>query len=298
MKTEKNILIAFILNLFFSIFELIGGIFTNSISIISDAVHDFGDAISIGVSFLLEKKSKKKADNKYTYGYIRYSTLGALITNVILIVGSVLVIISAVERFINPVEINYNGMIIFAIFGVIINLCAAYFTKEGVSLNQKAVNLHMLEDVLGWAVVLIGAIIIKFTEINRIDAIMSIMVAIFILVHGCKGLKKITDLFLEKTPEGIKIEEIKNHIIEIDGVLNVHHIHIWSIDGFNNFATMHVVTDTDKFWELKHRIKEELKEHGISHTTVELESKEHQCDETECVIECDDLKGHHHHHHH
>ena len=298
MKSEKNILIAFILNIFFSIFELIGGIFTNSISIISDAVHDFGDALTIGVSFILEKKSKKKADNKYSYGYIRYSTLGALITNVILIIGSILVIINSVKRIINPVEINYNGMIIFAIFGVLINLCAAYFTKEGNSLNQKAVNLHMLEDVLGWFVVLIGAVIIKCTKINTIDAIMSILVAVFILLNACKGLKKITDLFLEKIPEGIHIEEIKQHLLNIDGVIDVHHIHIWSIDGVNNFATMHLVTDIDEYWNLKHKIKEELKEHGISHTTIEIENNEHQCDETECVVEGDNHIGHHHHHHH
>lgn len=298
MKSEKNILIAFILNIFFSIFELIGGIFTNSISIISDAVHDFGDALTIGVSFILEKKSKKKADNKYSYGYIRYSTLGALITNLILIISSILVIISSVNRIINPVEINYNGMIIFAIFGVLINLCAAYFTKEGNSLNQKAVNLHMLEDVLGWFVVLIGAVIIKCTKINTIDAIMSILVAVFILLNACKGLKKITDLFLEKIPEGIHIEEIKQHLLKIDGISDVHHIHVWSIDGVNNFATMHVVTDIDEYWNLKHTIKDELKEHGISHTTIEIENKEHQCVETECVIEGDNHIGHHHHHHH
>ena len=183
-KSESNILIAFILNLFFSVFELFGGIFTNSIAIISDAIHDFGDAISIGISYFLEKKSKKKPDNKYTYGYIRYSTLGALITNVILIVGSVLVIYGAIERFFNPVEINYNGMIVFAVFGVFVNFVAVYFTKGGKSLNQKAVNLHMLEDVLGWLVVLIGAIVVKFTEINRIDSVISIAVALFILVNA------------------------------------------------------------------------------------------------------------------
>ena len=139
MKTEKNILIAFLLNMCFSLFELIGGIFTNSVAIISDAIHDFGDSISIGVSYFLEKKSKKKPDNKYTYGYARYSILGAIITNTILITGSILVIINAIERIINPVDINYDGMIIFAVFGVIINFLAAYFTKEGDSLNQKAV---------------------------------------------------------------------------------------------------------------------------------------------------------------
>ena len=161
MKTEKNILIAFLLNISFSLFELIGGMFTNSVAIVSDAIHDFGDSISIGISYFLEKKSKKKPDNKYTYGYTRYSILGAIITNSILITGSILVIINAVERIINPTEINYDGMIIFAVFGVIINFFAAQFTKEGDSLNQKAVNLHMLEDVLGWIVVLIGAIVIQ-----------------------------------------------------------------------------------------------------------------------------------------
>ena len=144
MKTEKNILIAFLLNLAFSIFELIGGIFTNSVAIISDALHDFGDSISIGISYILEKKSKQKPDKHYTYGYARYSTLGAVITNAILLVGSALVIINAIGRIFNPVPINYNGMIIFAVFGVVVNTLAAYFTREGDSLNQKAVNLHIL----------------------------------------------------------------------------------------------------------------------------------------------------------
>ena len=191
MKTEKNILIAFLLNMSFSLFELIGGFFTNSVAIISDAIHDFGDSISIGISYFLEKKSKKKPDNTYTFGYARYSILGAFITNTVLTIGSVLVIINAIKRIINPIDLNYNGMIIFAIFGVIINFLAAYFTKEGDSLNQKAVNLHMLEDVLGWIIVLVGAILIKFTKINIIDSLMSIGVAIFILVHAIKSFKSI-----------------------------------------------------------------------------------------------------------
>src|SRR5574344_1190297 len=147
MKTEKNILIAFILNIAFSIFEFIGGTLTNSVAIVSDSIHDMGDALSIGVSYFLEKKSKKKPDNKYTFGYVRYSILGALSTTMILFIGSIIVIYSSIVRIINPVVINYNGMIIFAIFGVIVNFLAAYFTKNGDSLNQKSVNLHMLEDV-------------------------------------------------------------------------------------------------------------------------------------------------------
>lgn len=298
MKTEKNILIAFLLNMAFSIFELIGGVFTNSVAIISDAIHDFGDSISIGISYILEKKSKKKPDSQYTFGYTRYSILGAFITNTILITGSVLVMVNAIQRIINPVEINHDGMIIFAIFGVIVNFLAAYFTKEGDSLNQKAVNLHMLEDVLGWAVVLIGAIVIKFTQINLIDAIMSIGVAIFILIHALKSFKSIIDLFLEKIPNGIEINEIKKHLLEIENVKDVHHIHVWSMDGFYNYATMHVVTDLKDTNELKHKIKEELKEHKISHTTIEIEEQGHECYEKECTIDESHEHGHHHHHHH
>lgn len=297
MKTEKNILIAFILNMAFSIFELIGGIFTNSISIISDAVHDFGDALSIGISLVLEKISKKKPNETYTYGYVRYSVLGALITTIVLTLGSIFVIIGGINRILNPETINYDGMIIFAIFGVIINFLAAYFTREGDSLNQKAVNLHMLEDVLGWVVVLIGSILMKFTDISLIDSIMSIGIALFILINAFKNMKSILDLFLEKTPKNISVEEIKKHLLEIKGIIDVHHVHIWSIDGYNNYSTMHVVTDEKNIKELKNKIREEMNEHGICHTTIEIEDKDDICDEKECEIKVNNEIGHHHHHH-
>lgn len=291
---EKNILIAFLLNVLFSVFELIGGFFTNSVAIMSVAIHDFADAVSIGISFFLEKKSKKKADNKYTYGYTRYSILGAVITNSVLIIGSIFVITKAINRIINPVKINYNGMIIFAIFGVFINFLAAYFTRKGDSLNQKAVNLHMLEDSLGWVIVLIGSIIIKFTEINIIDAIMSIGVSTFILFNAFKSFKKIGALFLEKVPDDVEIGELKEHISKIKNVKDVHHIHVWSIDGFNHFATMHIVTDAKNTNDLKNKVKEELKEHGISHTTIEIEELNKRCFEIECQVA---PKREHNHHH-
>ncbi|MBQ2916833.1 MAG: cation transporter [Clostridia bacterium] len=296
MKTERNILVAFLLNLAFSLFELFGGFFTNSVAIVSDAVHDFGDSISIGISYFLEKKSKRKPDNKYTYGYTRYSILGAFITNTILITGSVLVIVNAIERIINPIEINYNGMIIFAIFGTLINFLAAYFTKDGDSLNQKAVNLHMLEDVLGWIVVLIGAIAMKFTNINLIDSILSIGVAIFILIHALKSFKKILDLFLTKTPNDVNIEHLKEHLLKIDNVIDIHHIHIWSMDGFNNYATMHLVTKTEDIKKLKQEVREELEVHGINHVTIELEDGSYDCDEKECEVKTNHKHSHHHHH--
>ena len=292
MKTERNILIAFLLNITFAIFEFFGGLFTNSVAILSDSIHDIGDALSIGISYFLERKSKKKADNKYTYGYIRYSVLGGVITTTILLVGSILVIIGAINRLFNPEEVNYSGMIIFAVIGVILNFIAAYVTKEGDSINQKSVNLHMLEDVLGWVVVLIGAIIMNFTDIKVLDSIMSIGVALFILIHSLKNLKKVLDIFLEKTPNDIDIDELKKHLLKIKGVDDIHHIHIWSIDGYNNYATMHIVTKSD-IKEVKKLIREELVEHNICHSILETEDE--ACDDKECHIE---IKHEHHHHHH
>lgn len=295
MKTDKNILIAFLLNISFSIFEIFGGLITGSISIVSDAIHDFGDAISIGISYFLEKKSKKNPDNKYTYGYLRYSVLGAFITTSILMIGSAFVIYEAINRLFNPIDINYNGMIIFAIIGVIINVLAAHVTKEGDSINQKAVNLHMLEDVMGWVIVLVGSIIIKFTDIKMIDSIMSILVSIFIFVSATKNFKSILDLFLEKIPNNISIDEIKKHILEIDNVIDVHHIHIWSIDGNHNYATMHVVVNKNEL-KIKKKIREELSNHGISHVTIEIENRNELCNDLECYVEYTEIKHHQHHH--
>ena len=292
MKTEKNILIAFILNLSFGIFEFFGGIFTNSVAIISDSIHDIGDAMSIGLSYFLEKKSKNKPDEKYTYGYIRYSVIGSLITTLILLSGSIVVIIGAIKRIINPVSINYNGMIIFALFGTIINFLAAYFTKDGHSLNQKSVNLHMIEDVLGWIVVLIGAIIMKFTGISIIDSILSILVALFIFINAFKTFKIIIDLFLEKTPKDVDITELKEHILKLENVINVHHVHVWSMDGYNNYATMHVVVDGN-INKIKENIKEELKEHGISHVTIEIEMQDEKCTEIDCEVKENHIHTHH-----
>ena len=297
MKKEKNILIAFILNLGFSVFELIGGIFTGSVAILSDSVHDLGDATSIGISFLFEKKCHKQPDEKYTYGYLRYSVAGGLITTLILLLGSVAVIYNAISRIVNPTEINYNGMIVLALIGVCVNFFAAFFTRGGDSVNQKAVNLHMLEDVLGWSVVLLGAVVMRFTDFALIDPLMSVGVAIFILISAVKNLKEIFDILFEKAPDGIDFEEIREHLLKIEGVSDVHHIHIWSMDGSSNYATMHIVSNADP-QKIKCAVREELSEHGISHSTLELEREDEICNQKCCRIDVDANHEHHHHHHH
>ncbi len=295
MKTERNILITFILNLSFSIFEFIGGIVTGSVAIISDAIHDVCDAVSIGFSFIFEKKSKKQPDKIYTYGYSRYSVIGGFVTTLILVISSVIIIFNSISRIINPTEINYDGMIIFAVVGVCVNLCAAMVTRGKGSLNQKAVNLHMIEDVLGWVVVLIGAVIMKFTGFAIIDAIMSAGVSAFILFNAINHLKKILVLFLDKIPDNIEVDDIKTSIYEVDGVIDVHHIHIRSVDGQLNSASLHVVTDEDAY-EIKEKVRNALREKGIGHVTIEIEKSSEICDDKNCHIEFNSCGTHCHHH--
>ena len=295
-STEKNILIAFLLNLSFSLLEILGGLFTNSVAILSDAIHDFGDAFSIGVSCFLERKSKKKPDETYTYGYLRYSVLGAFITTIILTIGSIVVLTGAIFRIIHPVSLHYEGMILLAILGIVINFLAAYKTREGDSLNQKAVNLHMLEDVLNWVVVFIGAIVMKFTDITYIDSIMSIGIALFLLKQALENLKNILNLFLAKVPSNLHVDEIKKELLKIPKVENVHHIHVWSMDGVHHYATMHVVVSSKYDFELKNTIKDKLKEMGIMHSTLEMENREEECTESECVVAPVNISHHHHHH--
>jgi cobalt-zinc-cadmium efflux system protein len=209
----------------------------------------------------------------------------------------VAVIYNAVLRLITPAEINYDGMVLFGIIGVCVNFGAAFLTRESGSLNQRAVNLHMLEDVLGWIVVLIGALVMKFTNFSMIDPLMSIGVAIFILINAVINLKEVLDIFLEKTPSHIDIEEIAEHLGHIEGILSVHHIHVWSMDGQSNYATMHIVARGDHHTIKKH-VREELKEHGIGHVTLELETEDECCCEEHCHMDFHSLERHHHHHHH
>ena len=186
MKNEKNILVAFLLNLFFSLFELIGGALTGSVAIISDSVHDLGDAVSIGVAYVLERRAVEEPDEKKRE---RYSLIGGVITSSVLIIGSLMTIFNAVRRFFVPAEINYDGMLIFAVVGVVVNSVAALVTHGGDNMNIRAVNLHMLEDVLGWAAVLIGAAVMKVTDFYYIDPILSIGVSLFIVISAVKNIK-------------------------------------------------------------------------------------------------------------
>lgn len=300
-KSSKNIFIAFILNLFFSIIELIGGIFTNSISIISDSVHDFGDAISIAVAWILEKKSEKKPDNTYTFGYARYSVLGAFITSMVLLVGAVFMIYNAVIRIINPVPVDYNGMLTLGVLGLIVNGLGAIITSKGSKINEKAVSLHLLEDVLGWIAVLFTSIIMKIFDVPILDPILSVGITIYILKHVVQNLKKVFEIFLEKAPQNSKFEEFKEDVLkEIGNIKDIHHIHVWSADGVNTYAMMHIVVPDmvgiNDIVEIKKKIKHEAAHHNILHVTIEIEFESEKCDHQECKVEISDEAMHLHHH--
>jgi len=303
-KSANNIGVAFFLNLFFSIIELAGGIFTNSISIISDSIHDFGDAISIGIAWLLEKKSNKKPDSRYTYGYARYSVLGALITSIVLTVGSIVMLYNAIHRIINPQYVKYDGMLILGIIGLLVNGIGALVTSKGEKLNEKSINSHLLEDLLGWIAVLVISLVMKIFDMPILDPILSIGITVFILYHVFRNLKEVFEIFLEKAPKQVDFEEFKNELIEEnEQIIEIHHTHVWTLDGNNTYITMHVLVKNDISTEniilLKKQIKEEAKEHNINHVTIEIEYEKEKCENGECEVEENhEHHGHHHHHHH
>ena len=293
MKKKQNILIAFLLNLLFSIIEFIGGIFTGSLAITSDALHDLGDASTIGLAYFLEKKSDKPANNTFTYGYRRYSLLGGIITNVILFTGSFFILYNGILKLNNPTLIKYDQMLILAFFGLAVNLVATYFTHGGHSINQKAINLHMLEDVFGWIIVLIGGIVIKYTNLYIIDPIMSILLAIFIIYHSSKNLKEILDLFLIKTPKEVNIEVIKEEIMNISNVKKIHNLRVWSLDGKYNLATI-TVQIIEKNQDTKLLIREILRNNHISQETIETTEDDFYQENSFIANHYE----HHHAHHH
>lgn len=297
MKSHRNLFTAFLLNLLFSVFECAGGLLTGSTAIVSDAVHDLGDAVGIGISYALERKSGRPADAACTYGYARYSVLGSALTSGLLLLGSAAVIVHAAGSLPDPPKIDYGGMILFAVIGLGVNAAAVWFTRGGDSLNQRAINLHMLEDVLGWAVVLAGALVMRWRDIPWIDPLLSIAVAGFILVHALRNLKEAADVLLEKVPHGVDVTALREHLCELEGVMDVHHLHIWSLDGQHHCATAHIVTGGD-LRKIKEAVREELREHGIGHAVLELEAEGEPCSGNVCLPEAVPLthRGHHHHH--
>lgn len=272
---EKGIKTAFFLNTIFVLIEFFGGIFTNSFAVISDAIHDFGDCIAIACAWFFERRSKKKPDNKYTYGYRRYSLVSAAITSLILVCGSAVVIFGAVERFKEPAEVHGLGMLMLAVLGIVINGAAVIKTSKGKGANEKAIKLHLLEDVLSWVAVLAGGFFVYFLKWNFVDIVISLIIAVYLLVQSIINLVEVFEILLEKVPEDFSVEDYKNALSGLEGVRDIHHLHVWTFEGEKIMATVHVRipadADMEFYKEVKKRIEKLSWELGIDHLTVQLD---------------------------
>lgn len=281
-----NIRAAFFLNLAFTIFEIAGGFWTNSLAILSDALHDFGDSVSLGLSWYFEKYSKKKADEAFSFGYARFSLLGAVVNSLILVGGSVLILTRSIPRIFNPQEVHAQGMLIFAVFGILVNGIAVLRLRRGSSLNEKVVSWHLLEDVLGWIVILVVSIVMMFVDLPILDPILSILLTMFVLYNVVRNLREILNVFLQGVPKGLSVIEMEAVITEESGVVSVHHTHIWTLEGQIHHLSTHIVIPDDTPREdivaIKQRIKDVVKGRGIEHVTVEVDFESEECTSEFC----------------
>jgi len=284
---DGNIGLAFFLNFSFTIIEFIGGMLTNSIAIISDAVHDLGDSLSLAVAWYFQKKSKKPSTKQYTYGYKRFSLLGAIVTSVVLIVGSVYVLSEAIPRLVSPQETNAEGMFLLAIAGIVANGIGFFRTRKAGSINERVVSLHLLEDVLGWIAVLIGSAVMYFTGLTIIDPILSILIAGYVLLNVIKNIKLVMPILLQGTPPDVDYEYIIEKLKDNEYIDDLHDLHIWSLDDEYNVFTAHAVlkeaVPAEVITELKKAIRAVLKEGNIHHTTIEFELHDEACELIECT---------------
>lgn len=281
-SSSKNISIAFFLNFIFAIIELAGGLVTNSVAILSDSIHDFGDSISLGLSYYLQKKSNKKSDKNYSYGYKRFSLLGSVFISTVLAISSVFIVIESVKRIINPEQADATGMLFLSILGIIVNGAAVLRLKKGSSLNEKAVLLHLMEDVLGWIAVLVASIVMLFVKIPVIDPILSIAITIWVLTNVYRNLSQTLKIMLQEVPADVEIESLKYEILQLPEVESIHDLHLWSLDGKNHILTLHVVVNNncsfEKLTQNKHEIRSIGEKHKIGHITIEFEKSNEPCE--------------------
>ena len=280
-NTLGNIKLAFFLNVIFAVFEFIGGLYINSVAVLSDSLHDLGDSISLGLSWYFERLSHRNRNGKYSYGFRRFSLLGAVVNAVILIIGSFFVVREAVLRINDPVQANAQGMVVFAIIGVLVNGFAAFRMQQGKNMNAKMLTWHLLEDVLGWIAVLIASIVMIYLDIPILDPILSIGLSVFVLYNVVATLHSTIALFLQAVPAEVDIDEIERRIKRLDKVEGIHHTHVWSLDGEENVLTTHIVliegSKSPEIREIKKAIREIAREFHCEHTTVEFEYQKEDC---------------------
>ena len=280
-NTVKNIKIAFLLNLSFTVIELVGGLLTNSLAILSDALHDFSDSVSLAMSLYLETKSEKRRTAEFSYGYRRLSLFSALISSTILIAGSIFVILEAIPRIFEPQHSNAQGMLGLAILGIAVNTIAALRTRRGKSLNQQMITWHLMEDVFGWVAVLVTSLVMLVFDFHMLDPLLSLGITTYVLWNVFKKLKVVLKIFLQAVPQNISVKKIENGLKKIPKVAYAHDTHVWSLDGENHVLSTHLVvrqtSSAKELMEIKCKAKELISHFGIEHATVELEQTNESC---------------------
>ena len=298
MTTKRAVWLAFFLNLSFAIVEFIaGGIFGSS-AVLADSVHDLGDAIAIGISAFLETISNREEDNHYTLGYKRFSLLGAMVTAVILMTGSGMVILENMVKLFHPQPVNDEGLLWLGIIAISVNVLASLVIRKGQTKNESILSLHFLEDTLGWLAVILMAIVLRFTDWYILDPLLSLAISFFILSKAIPRFWSTLRIFLDAVPEGVNIQKIKTDLAELDHVASINQLNLWTMDGLEKNAIVHVCLDHVKHMEVcKESIRDLLKERGFQNVTIEVDEdlathRAHKRNIEELEVD----QSHHHHH--
>jgi cobalt-zinc-cadmium efflux system protein len=279
--SERDIGVAFLLNLLFTVIEILGGLWTNSLAILSDALHDLGDSASLALSWYFERYSKREKDSAFSYGYRRFSLLAAFINALVLIAGSLFILSFAIPRLIRPEHSHAEGMVLFALVGIAANGLAALRLRKGRTLNARLVLWHLLEDILGWAAVLLVGLVLMVKDIPILDPLLSILITLYVLYNVVRSFRKTFALFLQAVPEEIDLAEVEMRLRTIGVVKSVHHSNVWSLDGVHHVLTTHVVVAEDAtksdLLDIKSEMKTLADDFGFGHTTVEFEFEDEVC---------------------
>lgn len=267
-----NLGIAFGLNLLFTIIEFAGGYWTNSIAITTDAVHDLGDCLSLGLAWWLQIISRQPRSPRFTYGMARLSPLGAFLTGIVLIFGLVYVMGESVQRLWDPQTVAGEKVVLIAILGLVFNGFAAWRLHGGMTLNEQVASWHLWEDTLGWAAVLVGGAIMSIWHVPLLDPLLAIGLAVFVLWNVSRNLWRVGELFLQALPEGMDAKSLESMVQSIAGVQKVENLHAWTLDGERHVLTIRVTCSPATFEEVeqvKSRIREKTGQMGFESVTIE-----------------------------
>ena len=273
MKTKHAVWLAFFLNLSYAIVEFIAGGLFGSSAVLADSVHDMGDAIAIGVSAFLETISNREEDSHYTLGYKRFSLLGAMVTAVILMTGSVLVILGNITKLFHPQAVNDEGILWLGIIAVSVNVIASLVVRKGKTKNESILSLHFLEDTLGWVAVILMAIVLRFTDWYILDPLLSLVISFFILSKAIPRFWSTLKIFLDAVPEGVDIQQVKSDLEQLDHVASINQLNLWTMDGLEKNAIVHVCLKKVEHMEVcKEAIRAMLKDYGFQNITIEVDA--------------------------